>query len=178
MSMIVCGFLPWAACIFAMALVLMTIDRGRWMEEKKKQVKVNLPIKPQRGNILSDKGELLVSSLPQYTPFIEFVYIDRINKKTEKKVNEIRDSIWKADIDTLCRELNQFCPIWSVQKYKKHLLEGKAKKSRYHKFLPRKVSYAQYKELKKFHILRHKVAWSGLGSGMDTIRKKPFGSLA
>ena len=78
--MIVCGFLPWAVCIYAMALVLMPIDRGRWMEEKKKQVKVNLPIKPQRGNILSDKGELLVSSLPQYTPFIEFVYIDRINK--------------------------------------------------------------------------------------------------
>ncbi len=178
MTMIICGFLPWAICIVAMATILMTIDRGRWMKEKSKQVKVNLPVTPQRGNILSDKGELLVSSLPQYTPFIEFVYIDRISKKTEIEVNAKRDSIWKADIDTLCRELNQFCPIWSVQKYKSHLLEGKAKKSRYHKLLPRKVSYAQYKELKKFHILRHRTAYSGLGSGKDTIRKKPFGSLA
>lgn len=178
MTMIICGFLPWAICIVAMATILMTIDRGRWMKEKSKQVKVNLPVTPQRGNILSDKGELLVSSLPQYTPFIEFIYIDKNNKKLEAKVNAKRDSIWKADIDTLCMELNKYCPLWSVQKYKSHLLEGKAKKSRYHKLLPRKVSYAQYKELKKFHILRHRTAYSGLGSGKDTIRKKPFGSLA
>ncbi len=177
MSMIICGFLPWAICIVAMATILMTIDRGRWMKEKSKQVKVNLPVKPQRGNILSDKGELLVSSIPQYTPFIEFVYRDK-NKDIERKTNEKRDEIWKKEIDSLCIELHQFCPQWSVQQYKSHLLKGKAKKSRYHKFLPRKVSYAQYKELKKFHILRERTAYSGLGEGKDTIRKKPFGSLA
>ena len=64
MSMIICLFVPWAACITLWALLLMTYDRAKWMEEKKKQVKVNLPILPQRGNILSDNGELLVSSLP------------------------------------------------------------------------------------------------------------------
>ena len=177
MFLIISIFVPWAACIVFSALLLMTYDRAKWMEEKKKQVKVNLPILPQRGNILSDNGELLVSSLPHYNPFIEFVYIDK-NKKIEKKVNARRDTIWRNEIDALCEGLHKFCPEWSAQKYKNHLLAGKAKKSRYHRLLPRPVSYTQFEELKKLPILRYNVAYSGFGEGKDTIRKKPFGSLA
>ena len=175
--LIIFFFAIWGVIIIAKTTIVMTLEKDTWMKEKNKYVKLNVPIKPQRGNILSDNGELLVSSLPRYTPFIDFKYTDK-NKKIEAKINHEKDSLWNADVKKLSEELNKFYPEWSARKFEQHLMKGKAEKARYHKLLPRHVSYTQFKELKKLPILNKKTAISGFGVTTDMQRQRPFGSLA
>ena len=84
--LIISFFTLWAILILAKATITMTKEREHWMEKKDQYVKYNIPVKPQRGNILSDNGELLASSLPRYTLHIDFLYKDKKNPKKEKKI--------------------------------------------------------------------------------------------
>ena len=176
--LIISFFTIWAILILAKATITMTKERDHWMEKKNKYVKYNIPVKPQRGNILSDKGELLASSLPRYTLHIDFKYTDKNNPKKQKEIQAKKDSLWEADIKKLCKGLNEIFPDWSAKRFEQHLRKGKREGKRYYKVYPKRISYIQYKELKKLPILNQKPYLSGARWEPSIQREKPFGSLA
>lgn len=170
-------FTAWAIVIVAKAAITMTKEKAHWMEKKNKYVKYNVPVKPQRGNILSDNGELLASSLPRYTLHIDFDYTDK-NPKTQKKVLQEKDSLWETDMKELCKGLNKIFPDWSAKRFEQHIRKGKKERRRYYKLYPKRISYLQYKELKKLPILSQPSSKSGARWESTIQREKPFGSLA
>lgn len=171
-------FTIWAALILGKAFMTMTTEREHWMEKKNRYVNYDIPVKPQRGNIFSDDGELLASSLPRYTLHIDFRYTDKLNPKKEKQIQALKDSIWEADIKELCKGLNSIFPDWSASRFEQHLRKGKREGKRYYKLYPKRISYIQYKEMKKLPILNQKSYISGARWESSIQREKPFGSLA
>ena len=176
--LIIFFFTVWAMLILAKATITMTKERDHWMEKKSKYVGAKKPAKPRRGNILSDNGELLASSLPRYTLHIDFKYIDKRNLKEQRKIQAKKDSIWDADIKELCKGLNQIFPERSAKQFEQHLLKGKREGKRYYKLYNKRISYTQYKEMKKLPILNQPNYLCGAIWKQSIQREKPFGSLA
>ena len=58
--------------VLVKAFYIMTAKHDYWMDVAKKQKPDSLVVKPNRGNIFSDQGELMASSLPEYKMFMDF----------------------------------------------------------------------------------------------------------
>ncbi|WP_125039497.1 penicillin-binding protein, partial [Bacteroides faecalis] len=89
-----------------------------------------------------------------------------------------RDSILKVNMDSICKGLHQIFPDKSAAEFKAHLKKGRQAKSRNYLIYPKRISYIQYKEVKRLPVFRlnpYKGGFKGLAFNQ---RKKPFGSLA
>lgn len=176
----------WAVVIIVKAGVVMFKERDFWNEVRKRNITYNKRIPAKRGNLLSDNGEILVSSLVKYRVYIDFDYTDPNSKKTEERVRARKDSIWRADVAELSKGLSQILPRWSAKEFEKHLREGieinKQKKGGRRQYPlcpgPTYITYSQYKDIKKLPIMNLKSAYSGLIAKDFVDRKKIFGSLA
>ena len=100
------------------------------------------------------------------------------DEKRRKKDQARRDSILNANMDSICIGLNKIFPDKSVAQFKAHLKKGRQAKSRNYLIYPKRISYIQYKEVKRlpvFCLNRYKGGFKELAYNQ---RKKPFGSLA
>lgn len=163
--------------IVVKAGITMFAERQYWQDVADRFVKENVTVKPNRGNIISSDGKLMASSLPEYKIYIDFMSGEKDEKK-RKKDQERRDSIFKANMDSICIGLNNIFPDKSVSEFKAHLKKGRQAKSRNYLIYPKRISYIQYKEVKRlpvFCLNPYKGGFKGLAYNQ---RKKPFGSLA
>ncbi len=190
-SAIVIGALLICLLILWKALYTATVDRDKWQEVAAITVSDTMEMKPPRGNILSADGQLMASSLPDYKLYIDFLSgIERhdsldaqgklIRKGYDKKQLEEKDSIWKANMDSICSGLASICPKYTLEEYKKHLMRGLTDKKRYWEVCPHVVlNYIQYNAIMKLPIFEFKNRYrSGLTVVERNNRNKPFGSLA
>lgn len=176
--------------IISKAIYTATAQREKWKEMG--DVSVGRPdtLKPNRGNILSADGQLMASSLPDYKVYVDFLsaieYKDSIladgSKKRiydEKQLHE-KDSMWMANMDSLCIGLAEVCDKYTAEEYKKHLCKGLEEKKRYWEVCPHTVlNFIQYNELLKLPVFNNKNRYvSGLTVELRNNRSKPFGSLA
>lgn len=176
----------WASVILIKAGFIMFKERDFWKQVRERNIKHNQRIPAKRGNILSDNGEILVSSLVKYRIFIDFDYTDPNNKSVEDKVKAEKDSIWEADVRKLSEGLSKIMPRWSSAEFETHLRKGmelnrRRKRGRREYPLcpgPTYISYAQKKEIEKLPIMSLKIAYSGLIAKDFVDRRKVFGSLA
>ena len=176
----------WALVIIIKAGVVMFKERDFWNEVRERNIKYNQKIPAKRGNILSDNGEILVSSLIKYRVYIDFDYTDPNSKTTEKRVRARKDSIWNADVAQLSKGLSQILPRWSAAEFEKHLRTGlninrrRGSGRREYPLCPGPtyITYSQYKDIKKLPIMNLSSAYSGLIAKEFVDRKKIFGSLA
>ena len=53
--------------------IIMFAERNYWLEVADRFVDENIPIRPNRGNILSSDGKLMASSLPEYRIYMDFM---------------------------------------------------------------------------------------------------------
>lgn len=176
----------WAVVIIVKAGFVMFKERDYWNEVRERNIKYNQKIPAKRGNILSDNGEILVSTLVKYRVYIDFDYTDPNSKKTEKRVRARKDSIWNADVAELSKGLAHILPRWSAKDFEKHLREGlninrrRGSGRREYPLCPGPtyITYSQYKDIKKLPIMNLSSAYSGLIAKEFIDRKKIFGSLA
>ena len=84
----------------------MFAERQYWHDVADRFVKENVTVKPNRGNILSSDGKLMASSLPEYKIYMDFMSGER-DEKRRKKDQQRKDSIWKANFDSICIGLHQ-----------------------------------------------------------------------
>lgn len=176
----------WAVVIIVKAGFVMFKEREFWNEVRQRGIRYNQEIPARRGNILSDNGEILVSSLVKYRVFIDFDYTDPNSETMQKKVRQRKDSIWNADVAELSKGLSKIMPRWSAAEFEQHLRKGisinkRGGKGRREYPLcpgPIYITYSQYKQIKELPIMSLSSAYSGLIAKDFIDRKKVFGSLA
>lgn len=160
--------------------IIMFAERQYWHEVADRFVKENVTVKPNRGNILSSDGKLMASSLPEYKIFMDFMSGERDEERRQKDQHR-KDSIWKANIDSICIGLHQIFPDISERTFKDHLKKGRSMQSRNYNILPnrnRRISYIQYKEARRLPVFKMNKYKGGFHEQIYNQRKKPFGSLA
>jgi len=103
-----------------------------------------LPIDAERGTIYSEDGSMLSTSVPIFDIYVDFD-ADGLRAKNGQR--------FKENLDSLSVSMaNLFKDKSSVQ-YKKILQQAYRKKERYF-LLKRKISFAQFKELREFPLVR------------------------
>ena len=163
--------------ILSKALSIMVFERSYWRDVANRSVVDSIPIPPKRGNILSDDGQLMASSVPQYTLFMDFMVSDR-DPIRRKKAQHRRDSLLQKHETEICEGLHRVLPDKSVEEFRQTFRRGRRAESRYCKLYPRRVSYAQYKEIKQLPVLSLSANVGGFFTENNIERKKIFGSLA
>ena len=157
-----------AIAVIAKAVFVMFAERQYWKDVADRFVRENVTVPPTRGNIISADGKLMASSLPEYKIYMDFVALKDAGN----------DTTLMNHLTEICEGLHQIFPDKSAREFRRHILNGRRAKSRYYLLYPKRISYIEYKEVKKlpvFCLSRYK---SGLQEQAFNQRKKPFGSLA
>ncbi|MEE0973550.1 MAG: penicillin-binding protein [Paludibacteraceae bacterium] len=129
-------------------------------------------ITAKRGNILSDDGRLLSSSIPYYYLYFDtrVAALHEVNKKTGK-------TYFDEHVGELAQALAQKFGGKASEQEKKLRKAFRQKKSAY-RLHPKAVSYLDYIEIKQFPILKRGAIQGGFSVKERIIRERPFGSLA
>ncbi|MBR7030240.1 MAG: transpeptidase family protein [Prevotella sp.] len=166
--------------IIGKAMYIMTAKKTYWTQVASRLKRDSVSVKPTRGNILSSDGQLMASSIPEYKVFIDFQA-----GATDSLGNHKRDSLWEANIDTICYELNQIFPSRTAAEFKAHLLEGKRKVmkngtvgARHWPIWPRRIDYNTFCEVHKLPVFCERPGVGGFHWEVFNSRRHPFGSLA
>jgi cell division protein FtsI (penicillin-binding protein 3) len=141
------------------------VDGSKWHEKEQHLTYDLRDIPATRGNIYSEDGSLLVTSIP--------IYEIRMDMKAEA----LTDEIFHENIDSLSFCLANLFRNKSKQDYKTDLLKARSEGKRYY-LVNKGVTYTQVKLAKKFPIFRRGKSKGGVIFEKNTIRKLPFGSLA
>ena len=162
------------------AMYIMTAKKDYWTQVASRLKRDSVVVKPNRGNILSCDGQLMASSIPEYKLYMDF------QAGAEDSVGmHKRDSIWAANIDTICYELNQIFPQRSAAEFKANLLEGKHKVqkngtvgARHWDIWPKRVDYNTFCEVHNLPIFKERTYKGGFHWETYNSRRRPFGTLA
>ena len=149
------------------AAYIMTVKHDYWMEVAQQQKFDSLVVAPNRGNILSDDGELMASSLPEYKMFMDF-----------KVGGEKKDSLWREKVDSICMGLHEIFPEKSAEEFKADLEKGHAKMSQNWPIWPKRVDYNTFVKVKQLPIFNMPKLRGGFHYEENNARRRPFGTLA
>lgn len=122
-------------------------------------------IEPERGNIYSENGDLLSTSLPFFEVRMDF------------RSDAMTDSIFNSKVDSLALMMAQEIGKKTYHAYRAELIKNRQKGNRYY-LVKRNVKYPELKAMKKwafFNLGRYK---SGMIVLQKNKRKNPFGMLA
>lgn len=119
----------------------------------------------ERGNIYSQDGRLLATTLPTFDIRVDF------------KTTYAHPEIFKENVDSLAICLAAMFPEKTVLQYKNELVKERKKKNRYY-LLKRNVSYNQLAEMKRWPMFREGRYKSGIWDVQIDKRLKPFNGLA
>jgi cell division protein FtsI (penicillin-binding protein 3) len=122
----------------------------------------------ERGMIYSEDEQMISVSLPQFDIYMDF-QADGLRDKNGK--------IFKENIDSFATCMANHFGDKSAAQYKKELMAGYLKKSRYYP-LRKKVSLADRNAFKKFPLARLSSNKSGVIIEVKSKRVAPFGLLA
>lgn len=150
--------------VIGKATYTMTVKHDYWMEVSKRIESHNNDLHPERGNILSDNGELLASTLPEYKLAVDFTVGG--------------EKLWEEKMDSICDGLHEIFPEKSVKEFKDHLKKGLEDKKRYYLIWPSRVDYETFKKVEQLPIFNMSRFAGGFCPEKNNARKKPFGSLA
>ncbi len=131
---------------------------------QKQEIKI-FSLKADRGNILSDRDNLLATSVPVF------------EIRMDVASGYISNTFFNANVDSLAYRLSTLFGDRSQAYYKKNLKRARARGNRY-LLIHKRVSYSQLKQLRTFPILRKGKNQGGLIVIQRTKRRLPFGQLA
>lgn len=122
-------------------------------------------ITAERGNIFSEDGRLLATTLPMFDLRIDF--------KTTSK----HPKLFNKHVDSVAMLLSRMFPEKSKETYKTELVRGRNQKKRYH-LLRRNVTFEQLSEIRTWPLFREGAYKSGIVTVQKDKRFRPFGLLA
>ena len=173
----------WGVFIVVKMGLVMFGERQYWNDVSKNMTPLNREIEPRRGNILSDEGLLLASSMKQYRVFLDFKTSER-DEGRAKKDQMRKDTLFSKHVVEFARQMHEIFPQYSVQEFADHYQKGYEAKSHSWLLLPSTsrnsypISYNQYKSLAKTVWLKPKYEWWYFSAESKISRQKPFGTLA
>jgi len=150
-------------------VVLQFVEKDKWLEVAAKNKKTDIKVKPNRGNIFACDGRLMASTLPTYN-----IYMDT----RVPALHEDGGKLFDENIDSLALCLSAYFGDQTKDQYKLQLRkayrEGRSEALVY----PKRITYAQLKDIQKMPLFRLGKYKSGLIPKVYYRREKPFGSLA
>ena len=174
----------WGILIIVKMAIVMFGERTYWNDVKEHLVPANRVIDPRRGNILSDEGLLLASSMKQYRVFLDFDTYEK-NEKRAQSDQYRKDTLFDRHIDEFCQQMHELFPQYSVSQLRQHYMSGKTSRTRHSwPLLPGvsrnsyPISYNQYKTLVGFVWLKPRNEGWFYSAESKISRQKPFGALA
>ena len=160
--------------VIVKAAYIMTAEKEYWTTVQSRLTHDSIPVKPNRGNILSCKGRLMSSSIPEYKIYMDF-----------QTGGEDIDSLWRDSLDTICAGLNEVFPNMSQKEFREHLEKGRMKETksgavgaRHWPVWKRRIDYNTFTEVRKLPIFSMNKYKSGFHWEEFYARNHPFGSLA
>ena len=157
-----------ATAIVGKALYIMTAKHDYWMQVAERQKRDSVTVKPNRGNILSCAGQLMASSLPEFKVFMDFKALTEAGN----------DSLWDAKQDSICQGLHKIFPEKTAEEFKRHLIEGRGKKSRHWAVYGSRINYNTFTEVKALPVFSLTPYKSGFHWEEYNARTRTYGSLA
>ncbi len=130
-------------------------------------------IKAKRGNILSDDGRLMASSVPTY-----YLYMDMRVEAFKQKDKKTGVTFFESNVDSLALLLSRKFKDRTPDQYAKDLRTAYRKQLSEYRIYPKRVSYTDYLEVKRFPILRRGQIQGGFSTETRVVRVNPFGILA
>ena len=169
-----------ALFIVGKLVFVMFAERNYWNEVAGYMVTWNKTIEPRRGNILSDEGLLMASSMPQYRIFLDFKSGERVARL--RQMDQMRkDSLYNNFLSATAAAMHGIFPDISESRFVEYYKKGYSQKSHYYALMPdaRALSYNQYKEAVEI-VPWLKTRYDGWFYSKNSVvaRKKPFGRLA
>lgn len=159
------GVVLLAIAIVGRVLVIQLIEGDKWREMADNYTTVYRDIDAVRGNIYSDDGSMMATSVPIY------------EVRMDMMADGLTDEIFQADIDSLCLRLSQLFREKSADEWQQELTTARQNEERYH-LIKRKVRYHQMKELRDYPIFNRGRYRGGLIVLQQNRREKPFRMLA
>lgn len=155
-------------CVLGIAIILkaaaIQINEGPELRRMAKEMHTRTTLLPaERGNIYTEGGQLLCSSIPQFDVHIDFSVIQ---KDTFNKY-----------VDTLSECISELFGDAPASAYKKQLMAGFKKQSRYW-LLCKNLPYYQYQSLRSFPIFNKGKRRGGFIEDPRIKRINPYGMLA
>ena len=165
---IVLGLLVvFAGFIFYNAVKINVLEGEEWRKEgEKKHIKTHI-VKASRGNIITEDGALMVSSLPFFD-----IYFDSTQPSKELWTN--------ANLDSLVVGLMPYVGddfMMTDYAFRDSLIRARNAGQKYMR-IKRGVSYTDYQKIKQLPIFRNGQMGGGFIAKQKFKRKRPYGMLA
>ena len=164
------NFVYFLILVFAFAIIfrvfyIQVIEKNKWESKATELSRKDIIVQPNRGDIISNDGKLLVSSVPYYE-----IHMDL-------KSNALTNEIFNSNIDSLALCLSNLFSDRSKKEYKRRMVNARKLGKRYH-LIKRNITYIELKKIKKFPIFRRGKYKGGLIVEQHNKRIKPFGAMA
>lgn len=156
-----------AIAVIVKACIIMFAERQYWKDVADRFVRENVVVFPNRGNIISSDGKLMASSLPEFKIYMDF-----------KAGGIKKDTMLMNHMQEICEGLHKIFPDKSAAEFRRTLLKGRKMGSQNYLIYPNRISYIEFKEVKKLPVFNLSKFKGGLHELAYNQRKKPFGSLA
>jgi len=157
--------LLFGVAIIGKVIHIQFVEGAELVQKAQKQELKYFTIEAVRGNIYSDNGSLLATSVPIFD-----VRMDIASPL-------ISEELFNQKVDSLAYRFALLFGDRTKDNYKRSLVSARKKGNRYH-LVKRQVTYAQLKRIRTFPILRRGKYKGGLITIPKTTRKMPFGILA
>lgn len=152
-------------CVYIIVRVVIIQHMPKWDREAQKLDIKEFALAARRGDICAADGSPLATSVPYYE-----LRMDLGAPGVAKGFYE--------EVDSLAICLSRFLGDKSAKTYKAEIRRAYAQQKHYYLITPRKVSYAELQEIKKFPILRRGRNKGGLIVEQENKRVYPSGNLA
>jgi cell division protein FtsI (penicillin-binding protein 3) len=155
-------------CLFGIAIIvkaaLIQAEEGPRLRQLSQDMHTRTTMLPaERGNIYTEDGELLCSTIPQFDVHIDFSVISA--------------KLFNKNIDTLSECLSHLFGDAKPAKYKRELTEAYDKQLRYW-LLKKNIPYNKYLALRSFPIFNKGSRRGGFIEDPKVKRVNPYGILA
>ncbi|WP_102407173.1 penicillin-binding protein [Parabacteroides bouchesdurhonensis] len=167
-----------AVAILVRAFDTAFVEKDVWEKVAEKQKRPNRLVLPGRGNIYSSDGKLMATSVPRYYLYIDFGADCYVNPGKNWNSRDTLLYSKRNGLDSLSIYLSKKLRNRTPASYRDYLTRGLKSKSRQFPLYEGKISYSDYKEIRKYPFLRLGRYKSGLYAKEMVQRQKPFGTLA
>ena len=155
-------------CLFGVAIIFkaatIQIKEGPKLRTMAKEMHTRFDtLLAERGNIYTEDGVLLSSSIPEFDVHIDFSVID--------------SGLFAKKIDSLSLCLSHLFADKSAEQYKEEFIAAYDEENKYY-FLGRNLKYFQYEALRSFPIFNKGKAHGGFMADTKEKRVTPYNMLA
>ena len=154
-----------AILIVARIFVLQVVQRAKWEAMSERYVFRTFEDPATRGDILTDDGRLLASTVPYYT-----IYMDT-------RSTGMSPQIWSGGIKGLCAGLSRIVGERSATEWERVMTNARNRGDRYF-LVKRKVDYETLSKLKELPIFKEGRFKGGLLIQVENMRVLPNNELA